>query len=802
MINNDTAKSTYTVTDEVVEYPIGFQYTTNPDGTPNLRLWDGDGVELEYGTDYKLSDDGLSIVLLAEIAEGVTLNVAVDEPFVQDSDYVVGRIDPEQIERDFDKTVLRDLQLRDYADDINDRLADEAQAREDADTALQTAINAKQDIIIDLANIRSGAAAGATAVQPSDLATVATTGSYDDLSNKPKYAASIRLSIDPSTFVVTAQLKDQDNNNIGAAQTIDLPLESVVVSGAYDSVTKEVVLTLENGSTVRFSVADLVSGLQTEITSVNMLNADLVDDTTSAHKFVTAADKTSWDNKVSKNGDTVNGNYFFSENSYIGKKQNGQEIVIGYKLNGSDYLYENLVFRTDAISFALYPTGSSSTLGKSGNKWKSVYVQKINNGADIAVPATGGTMARIEDLPDTSHMVTDNTAQNVSAVKTFTAANPDATTAQTIVANYAVKFGTSGNNDLFSISADTNTNTLSIVGDNASNIIDIAASGAVLNHFQVSSSDVTFGGNSLINPDVMTGADGTNAGTSGLVPAPAATDNNKFLAGDGTWKAAGGSSLPSQTGQSGKFLTTDGTNASWDSSKLILNGAKYVSTPIDAIVINNYNLTGGTYYSSSNLKDQSILIGGNSNGYPESKGSGAICVGWGTKAGQNAISIGYAATSQATGAIQIGEGNQSTGNYSISIGYKAACDAQAIQLVMGNSNGYRRVNSDANTFKVANANGNFEIMSADGTVPHGRLTKAVVSNTVTIAVADWNGGTTCTKTISGLTATSVVWVAPDNASQSDYLTAGVYASAQTTDTITFTATTTPTSVLTVNVIYC
>jgi hypothetical protein len=43
----------------------------------------------------------------------------------------------------------------------------------------------KQDVISDLATIRSGASAGATAVQPGDLATVATSGSYNDLLNKP-----------------------------------------------------------------------------------------------------------------------------------------------------------------------------------------------------------------------------------------------------------------------------------------------------------------------------------------------------------------------------------------------------------------------------------------------------------------------------------------------------------------------------------------------------------------------------------------------------------------------------------------
>ena len=41
--------------------------------------------------------------------------------------------------------------------------------------------------------------------------------------------------------------------------------------------------------------------------------------------------------------------------------------------------------------------------------------------------------------------------------------------------------------------------------------------------------------------NVFTGADGTDAGSMGLVPAPLATDNNKFLKGDGTWAIISGS---------------------------------------------------------------------------------------------------------------------------------------------------------------------------------------------------------------------------------------------------------------------
>ncbi len=50
---------------------------------------------------------------------------------------------------------------------------------------LTSGLAAKQDTISDLSAIRSGASAGATAVQPGDLATVATTGAYTDLSGTP-----------------------------------------------------------------------------------------------------------------------------------------------------------------------------------------------------------------------------------------------------------------------------------------------------------------------------------------------------------------------------------------------------------------------------------------------------------------------------------------------------------------------------------------------------------------------------------------------------------------------------------------
>ena len=156
----------------------------------------------------------------------------------------------------------------------------------------------------------------------SNLSTVATTGNYNDLSNKPTIpdvssfitkdvnnltyytlktstGSLIDLEINGTTYVVTLSLKDIDGNVI-STDTIDLPLETVVVSGRYDNNTKKVILTLENGSEIDFSVADLVAGLQTEITSQNKLASDLVDDTNSGNKFVTTSEKSTWNDKYNK----------------------------------------------------------------------------------------------------------------------------------------------------------------------------------------------------------------------------------------------------------------------------------------------------------------------------------------------------------------------------------------------------------------------------------------------------------------------------------------------------------------------
>lgn len=74
-----------------------------------------------------------------------------------------------------------------------------------------------------------------------------------------------------------------------------------------------------------------------------------------------------------------------------------------------------------------------------------------------------------------------------------------------------------------------------------------------------------------------------------------------------------------------------------------------------------------------------------------------------------------------------------------------------------------------------------------------------VNTTATLTSAGWSGGSQ-TVTVTGVTATGIVFVSPDPTDQAAYTSAGIVCTAQAADSLTFTATSTPASDLTVNVV--
>lgn len=129
---------------------------------------------------------------------------------------------------------------------------------------------------------------------PNGSIVTGTPSAATDAANKgyvdTNYGKTLELSLNNSTYVLTLNLKNASGTVI-STDSVDLPIESVVVGGSYNNDTKKVILTLQSGSTIEVSVGDLISGLQSEITSQNKLSADLIADSAATNKFVTATEK-------------------------------------------------------------------------------------------------------------------------------------------------------------------------------------------------------------------------------------------------------------------------------------------------------------------------------------------------------------------------------------------------------------------------------------------------------------------------------------------------------------------------------
>ena len=222
-----------------------------------------------------------------------------------------------------------------------------------------------------------------------------------------------------------------------------------------------------------------------------------------------------------------------------------------------------------------------------------------------------------------------------------------------------------------------------------------------------------------------------------------------------------GSSLPSQAGNSGKFLTTDGTSPSWATISALQNTA----TGNQALTISG---TACTYEASVNIGVSS-----------QADEKYSVAIGYNAKAWwQHGTALGYGAVSNKANATAIGNSANANGQY-------------AIQLGVG-------TNSNANTFSVGLASGsNYQLLSSNGTIPTERLTK--VNTTVTLTTAGWSGGSQ-TVTVTGMTATGIALVSPDPSDTADYVAAGILCTSQATNSLTFTATTTPTNDIDVNIV--
>ena len=154
-------------------------------------------------------------------------------------------------------------------------------------TSDKSAWNAKQDAIADLSTIRSGAAAGATAIQPADLAAVATSGSYSDLSNTPDLSGYVQSS---SLATVATTGAYSDLSGTPAIPVVD----QVYGASSANAQSGVAVASAVSGKQDALSTAQL-NAANSGITSAKVTGYDAHVADTTVH--VTSADKTAWSAK-------------------------------------------------------------------------------------------------------------------------------------------------------------------------------------------------------------------------------------------------------------------------------------------------------------------------------------------------------------------------------------------------------------------------------------------------------------------------------------------------------------------------
>lgn len=210
-------------------------------------------------------------------------------------------------------------------------------------------------------------------------------------------------------------------------------------------------------------------------------------------------------------------------------------------------------------------------------------------------------------------------------------------------------------------------------------------------------------------------------------------------------QAGSGGGLPDQTGNAGKFLTTDGTDASWgnDADKFTA-----ISTTLSSKV--EYRPYCAAFYPDKNTSE--------------------CCEYFFSAGARNGISY-------------------------FSLLFQPRNSSRKKHLGAWNYT-FDRIYVD----KIVNGDGaDINVPTTGGTLA---LTSDLPSSPATmpeLTVAGWSNNTQ-TVTVTGVTATNTVFVSPAPASASDYASAGIICTAQGTDSLTFTCTTVPTNAITVNVV--
>lgn len=117
--------------------------------------------------------------------------------------------------------------------------------------------------------------------------------------------SKISLECDPTTYEFKAILYNKDDEAIYTSNTIDLPIESLVLSVSYDADKNTIIIEYKDGEIIEIPVSSMTSGLQEKIDLNNKLPAEFI---SGLARVAITGDYEDLSNKPSINGVTLIGN--------------------------------------------------------------------------------------------------------------------------------------------------------------------------------------------------------------------------------------------------------------------------------------------------------------------------------------------------------------------------------------------------------------------------------------------------------------------------------------------------------------
>ena len=340
----------------------------------------------------------------------------------------------------------------------------------------------------DLTN--NGSDGTSTYVEASDLATVATSGSYTDLTNTPTIpAAQVNSDWNATSGVAeilnkptipAAQVNSDWNASSGVAEILNKPtLAAVATSGAYSDLTGTPTIPTVNNATLTVTQNGTTAGTFT---------ANSSSDTTIALTDTTYADFTGATSSVAGTHGLVPAPTTSDVDKYL-KGDGTWGAVAGSGLVELSYgssTWNDFITAYQANKI-VYCRASSNTNPATGSQTRKAFMAYVNN-------ADSPTEVEFQYVRSVSSKTDSQQSDQVFVYKL------------------------------------TNVSGGAWTVESRSMAPKIVAGAGMASTF-------TNGANATItlSASTMTGATSSTAGVAGIVPAPAAGDNTKFLAGNGTW---------------------------------------------------------------------------------------------------------------------------------------------------------------------------------------------------------------------------------------------------------------------------